>query len=158
MTRSEQRRFWPKVTKSADACWLWIGCKQGDGYGSFRYKGHMVLAHRLSWQEANGPIPQDMHVLHKCDVRNCVRPDHLFLGTELDNSRDKIAKGRGRWLRGEENPRAKLSTDDVANIRERRASGESMGHLSRDFGVTHTAIRYAVTGRNWKTVQVMENA
>ena len=93
-------RFWPKVNKAgADECWLWNGyidCQ--TGYGIFRYEtstGHGG-AHRFSWLLHNGEIPNDLHVLHKCDVRACVNPKHLFLGTNYDNIMDMVRKGRNR--------------------------------------------------------------
>ena len=76
-------------------CWVWMGALSGKGYGKLMLKEHRLeSAHRLSWLLHRGPIPDGLHVLHRCDVRTCVNPDHLFLGTNLDNIRDRIAKGR----------------------------------------------------------------
>ena len=87
-------RFWPKVRKT-DECWEWIAGTRGKtGYGSFKIDGEVIDTHRVSWMIHFGPIPEDKFVLHKCDNRKCVRPDHLFLGTQLDNVRDMISKGR----------------------------------------------------------------
>lgn len=89
-------RFWAKVAKGDD-CWLWTGAVAGypgNDYGAFN-KGK---AHRFSWELHRGPIPAGLFVLHKCDVTRCVRPDHLFLGTQKDNMQDMVAKGRGRRL------------------------------------------------------------
>jgi len=91
--------FWAKVNKT-DSCWLWTAYRNWAGYGLFKFGPGLVNVHRISWQYRHGEIPEGMHVLHKCDVRNCVNPDHLFLGTHQDNMNDKGLKGRqaGRQL------------------------------------------------------------
>jgi len=98
---SMTERFWKKADKSGD-CWLWTGSKMSSGYGSFNFYGNVQLAHRVSWILKYGPIPigYDFHgtcVLHKCDTKLCVNPDHLFLGTNADNVADMLAKGRAWW-------------------------------------------------------------
>lgn len=87
--------FWAKVNKTA-TCWLWTASRNWAGYGLCLVGKNRKLtnAHRVSWEMANGKIKGGLHVLHKCDVRNCVRPDHLFLGTHRDNMLDMRAKGR----------------------------------------------------------------
>lgn len=85
-------RFFKHVDKT-DACWLWIGAKS-RGYGYFRVFGKSVRAHHFSWETRYGKIPEKLCVLHKCDVPACVNPDHLFLGTQIDNIRDRDQKGR----------------------------------------------------------------
>ncbi len=84
-------------------CWLWMGSTRSGGYGGFHVGGTTkVGAHRYAYERANGPIPHGLWVLHRCDTPTCVRPDHLFLGTAIDNYRDMVAKGRrGRpvWSR-----------------------------------------------------------
>lgn len=89
-------RFWRYVAKG-DGCWLWVGSKNGPGYGKIGAGGkggRTVMAHRISWEIANGPVPEGLHVCHHCDVPACVRPDHLFVGTRSDNMRDAESKGR----------------------------------------------------------------
>lgn len=97
-------RFWAKVEKT-DGCWLWRASLNGNGYGQFALTavrlpngkmppGHMRIASRVAWELENGPIPAGMSVLHHCDNRRCVRPDHLFIGTQSDNMRDAFQKGR----------------------------------------------------------------
>lgn len=97
--RDEVERFWAKVDKTAgpDGCWLWTATTWQNGYGNFwsRKAGRKVLAHRYSYELANGAPPADLLVCHSCDVRNCVNPAHLWLGTHHDNHRDKFQKGRG---------------------------------------------------------------
>lgn len=89
-------RFWRKVDKSGE-CWIWTGARAPPpwDYGKFRLDGRAVDAHRVSWEFSYGPIPDGLWVLHRCDVPGCVRPEHLFLGTAQDNSRDMMRKGRG---------------------------------------------------------------
>lgn len=94
-----EKRFWAKVTKgSRNGCWLWRGSLDRDGYGSIRLGlgriFHETRAHRIAWRLIKGQIPGSLCVLHSCDVRNCVNPEHLFLGTNADNNRDMILKGR----------------------------------------------------------------
>lgn len=87
-------RFWNKVYKT-DSCWLWIGSRLPTGYGTFRVGKKVKRAHRVSWELHNGPIIDgSLLVCHTCDNPMCVNPDHLFLGTNLDNMRDRNAKGR----------------------------------------------------------------
>lgn len=106
--------FWERVQKS-DGCWLWIGPTHSPGgYGQFNNKRTRCYAHIASWILANGPIPDGLFVLHECDNPRCVRPGHLFLGTQGDNVRDMLSKGRGIMqthpeiaVRGDEHPARK---------------------------------------------------
>lgn len=144
-------RFWAKVDRTG-GCWLWVGNKLKSGYGLFRPGGaeHHKVAHRVSWDWANGPIPDGMSVLHKCDVRACVNPDHLFLGTQIENMRDMVAKGRAQH--GESRPNAKLTEALVRQARTLAAQGESFVEIARRFGVSDKAIRCAVIGATWRHV------
>lgn len=92
---SDVDRFWQYVQKG-DGCWLWTSNRHWKGYGQFSYKGKPIYAHRLSWIITSGNIPDGLLVCHRCDNPSCVRPDHLFLGTPEDNTRDMYVKGRAR--------------------------------------------------------------
>lgn len=103
---AEPGKFWSRVTKGADpdACWLWSGRPGVGGYGRASIgRGRTMLAHRLAYELAVAPVPDGVCVLHRCDNRACVRPDHLFLGDRGDNARDMAAKGRAHLQR---NPKA----------------------------------------------------
>jgi hypothetical protein len=108
---AEIERFWDKVDRSAgdDGCWLWTGRLDRGGYGSVwrGRKKRATPAHKFSFTSLRGEVPKDLQVLHRCDVRNCVNPKHLFLGTIADNMADKTAKGR--QLKGEKIKASKLT-------------------------------------------------
>lgn len=151
-------RFWSRVRKGeGDACWLWTrprGKKTGPLYGKFmryvdRGNGFVwrpVAAHRFSWELANGPIPDGLFVLHRCDNPPCVRPDHLFLGTGLDNSRDMVAKGRSQ--RFERHWNAKLSIADVLDMR--RALTELIQTLADRYGIDTETVITVLARHRWK--------
>lgn len=147
-----KERFWDKVEKT-DTCWLWKSNRNKKGYGKLALGGQTrkwLFSHRVSWEIHNGPIPDGMHVLHKCDVTNCVNPDHLFLGTNADNIADRNRKGR--QARGETNAKAKLTKDLVEFIRILHSQGHTYAQLARRFGVTDRTIYAAVNRINWKHV------
>lgn len=142
-------------------CWEWMGALTYQGYGV--YGKPKRLAHRLSWEHYNGPIPDGMFVCHKCDNPPCVNPEHLFLGTQADNMRDMDSKGRRAKpydRHGVKNPRARLTPDQVAEIRRLYALGRykpkqkkgvpyDSKRLSIMFGVARSTIRLVTCGRNW---------
>lgn len=137
-------------------CWEWKGFLHPWGYGVLSIGHRRVLAHRFSYELCIGPIPAHMFVCHHCDNPPCVRPDHLFLGTHRDNMQDMARKRRYSGFcdprtrpRGERHGRAKFTPEEVALIRRLAAEGQTKKSLARQFGVSDTAIRYIVTGRNW---------
>ena len=108
------------VEVAPSGCHIWMGALNGHGYGTTRWDGRKhVRVHRLAWEAANGPIPSGLGLMHSCDVRCCVNPDHLTPGTQTENIKDMFAKGRGVIpdVRGERQGSAKLNADDVRAIR-----------------------------------------
>lgn len=128
-------------------CWLWTGAIDGAGYGAIKDKGRQFAAHRAAFAAFVGSIPDGAFVCHRCDVKACVNPDHLFLGTALDNMRDKVAKGRHVASSGERNGSAKLSVDKVARIREARGAQRDIAAL---FGVSQTLISQIKLRKIWR--------
>jgi hypothetical protein len=160
-----QERFWSKVDKSGQ-CWLWTAARFSNGYGAFRVAGNNVRAHRHSYELTNGPIPPGMVVCHTCDNPACVRPDHLFLGTSADNARDMSEKGRGatggknasrlhpeRLRRGEAHGRAKVTEEQVREIRRLYAEGVPHRKLAKMFGLSPSPILDIVHRRHWQHVE-----
>ena len=148
------------IPEPNSGCWLWFRGLGSDGYGNISAKRPGVKfraqkTHRMAWELFKGPIPSDMCVLHRCDVRSCVNPDHLFLGTRHDNDADMRAKNRHSPTpgergntRGEQNAQAKLREGDVADIRRR--STENWKVLAKEYGVNHRTIWKVRTGRSWR--------
>ncbi|HEX6786952.1 MAG TPA: HNH endonuclease [Acidimicrobiales bacterium] len=143
-------RFWERVTKT-DTCWLWTGYRQAGRYGMLRVvegATRTVGVHRLSWELHYGPIPDGLLVCHTCDVRACVRPDHLFLGTPTDNVQDMLAKGRGRL--GDAHPNARLTAESVREIRRQRAEEGATGvDLAQRFGVGRSTVYRMLHRETW---------
>lgn len=113
----EERFLARVVPEPTSGCWLWDGPLDPDGYGHLAYgaRGRMG-AHRASWIIHAGPIPPSRWVLHKCDVPSCVNPRHLYLGTQVDNWRDCVARGRYPFRRGSRHYLAKLDETSAAAI------------------------------------------
>lgn len=141
-------RFESRIMKSNIGCWEWIGMKNRQGYGKETdAKGILRLAHRLSWQFYVGEIPEGKFLLHRCDNPGCVRPDHLFLGTQVDNMKDMAMKSR--QARGTKKKNAKLTDATALEI---FLSKERTVDLSRKHGVTQTIISAIRHRRRWKHV------
>ena len=143
-------RFNAKVRRGRETdCDVWTGAKNAKDYGRFNLNGKNRHAHRASWELNVGPIPQGLFVCHRCDNRSCVKVEHLFLGTNTDNMRDMRAKGRENFLRGEDNPRAKLSASDIPII---RASSLTNGEIAKIYGLAPASISLIRKGINWRHI------
>ena len=190
-------RFWAKVDKDGPVpehapylgqCWVWIAGRNALGYGTFAVRRHSQLAHRVSWLMHGGSItPEAPCVLHACDNPSCVRPNHLWAGTRLENAQDRERKGRGsqptgdrngsrKWPerrprgermaalvrgtipKGEANYNAKLTANDVLAIRVLIADGETQGAIARKFGVGQTCISKIHSGVSWSHLDKVEGA
>jgi HNH endonuclease/Helix-turn-helix domain len=184
MSEKDKQRFKSYVSVT-EGCWLWTGVKtpvtgRNGGYGYIKIKRKMLLAHRAAWMISFGDIPAGFFVCHRCDNKLCVRRDHLFLGTALENSRDMISKkrhshGDRHWsrskperlargdqngartkpetrARGEKVGRSKLTAELVLTIRKKHAEGETQQALGKLFGVHHGTIGRIVKRRLWRHV------
>lgn len=157
--KAQIKRFWEKVKKTSDnSCWEWQAYRHPAGYGRFKtYFGTQVNAHRFSWEITYGEIPSGMFVCHKCDNRPCIRPDHLFLGTQKDNVRDALKKNRMMMhlnaARGSDNLNAKLFEADIPVIIALNVSGESMQSIATKYNISPSSISKIISGKAWKHVQ-----
>jgi len=149
----DETKFWAKVAMIPfHECWEWVGRKNPKGYGFCyaRWGSHREqLAHRASWIIHYGNIPAGKHILHKCDNPGCVRPEHLYAGTNAENVRDKMIRGRtGKEKRaGERHHATKFTADDVRSIRSSTATHTA---LAKQYGVTIQCISQIRKGKNWR--------
>ena len=161
LTANDIARFWQKVDGGfglwgggESYCWEWTAARDKDGYGQFWLGGKPEKAHRIAFALHNGAIPEGLHICHSCDNPGCVRPSHLWAGTNADNHADKAAKGRARngEIHGENHGAAKLDVERVKAIRAARANGESMRSIGFRFGVRHTQVGRIVRRENWARI------
>lgn len=149
--REAIEKFMTRVVKSK-ACWYWVGPKNRDGYGvlSLGKRGTGRRAHRYSWELFNGAIPVGMAILHRCDNTSCVNPKHLYAGTQTDNMRDMVSRGRMANVKGERNPRAKLTSFQVNEIRFFLNAAYAHKQLAKQYGVSKSTIDLISRGVTWK--------
>lgn len=143
-----QERFEDKYYKEPDdGCWLWEGCVLNSGYGQIRVGRKMKSAHRVSYELYVGPIPEAMHMCHSCDVKSCVRPSHLFPGTDQENTDDMMAKGR--VAKGSDAGAAKLTEDEALGIfHDKRL----FRVIAADYGIHPTTVGFLKNKRTWKHI------
>ena len=147
-------KFWKHVSKGEpDACWLWVGPLDQDGYGRTNMKVENVWrvhrANRIAYTIAHGPIPIGKFVCHTCDNPTCVNPAHLWAGTPAENNADKAAKGRDKGCPGELNARAKLTWEDVSWIRAQQAIGRDYKEIAKQLGLHQETIRKIYRNDTW---------
>lgn len=160
---SETKRFLLKFKKTGnDECWEWNASRYNGKYGQFKSQVG-VVAHRFSYFLYVGDIPDGIKVLHKCDNPGCVNPNHLFLGTNADNTKDMVAKGRSRFqcskgpgdaaCKGEDHGRAKLTEADIRSIRKRYRKrsyhSSNAKQLAMEYGVSQMHITRIVKKKKW---------
>lgn len=148
---SAPKRFWKWVVReSNEECWIWVGRVDKDGYGRIGVNYKMLRAHRFSYELYVGKIPPDMLVRHTCDNPPCVNPDHLVLGTSIDNVADRVS--RQRTSMGEKQAFAKLTEAQVTDLRELHTRGFSFAELGRMYGVNECTVTRAIKRQTWKHV------
>jgi len=167
MRKTVEQRFFEKVDKNApNGCWEWTAGKDGDDYGIFRVSNtKQKRTHRFSYEFFKGLIPEGKMVCHTCDNPRCVNPDHLWLGTQKENMKDCVRKGRtangdnngsrkrpNKLKRGSENPLSKLTEIIVKNARDKHNQGSSITSLAIKYGVSTPAMFNAINRNTWKHV------
>lgn len=144
----DEDAFWQRVSPCPNTgCWFWMGSNKGGmGYGELRGRD---WAHHVSYAMFNGPIPDGLFVCHRCDVRLCVNPNHLFLGTHMDNMRDAVSKRRHAF--GERNlGGGKLTEEDVRSIRAQYCRGVTRQEdIAEDFGVSQGLVSAIIRRAIW---------
>ncbi|MGB7195364.1 MAG: HNH endonuclease [Collimonas pratensis] len=159
----DEARFWSRVNKDGPIvrpelgpCWIWTAATNDSGYGLFYVKHQSLKAHRVGLGIAGIAIPHGALACHKCDVRNCVRPSHIFFGTKKDNADDAINKGRhSSQIRkyGDTHPQSKLTATSVRLMRRLHSEGIGFRNLGKQFGVSRETAKYAVLRRSWAHVK-----
>jgi len=145
--------FWTKVNKT-EGCWEWRACLFKQGYGCFwdGARKKRVKAHRYSYEITVGPVPAGALVLHKCDNRKCVRPDHLFTGNHQDNHDDMVRKGRRASFKADKSSTAKLTWTQVRRMRRLWAARRyTQRVLATMFGVSLSNVWLILSNRYWVT-------
>lgn len=164
-TVSAEIRFWKKVDKNGPIpalyphlgpCWLWTGFKP-LGYGQIYSDGKRYGAHRFSFLLTHGHISGGMNICHHCDNPACVNPEHLFEGTDKDNSQDALKKGRLYIAKNEQHKRSKLTWDNVNEIRRLHNLGTSKGEIGLKFGLTKQNVMSIVNNKTWKSSHQCSN-
>jgi hypothetical protein len=141
-----EQRFWSKVNKT-ESCWLWTGCCFSSGYGALSVDDIPIYTHRYSYEIHKGKIPEGLLIRHTCDNPPCVNPNHLLVGTRADNVMDMVE--RNRQARGSKNGQAKLTEDDVNEIKIFREFGFTQQELGKMYGVSQSTITRLLSKKRW---------
>ncbi len=142
-----RKSFEDKVIRK-EGCWEWKGAPGPNGYLNIRYNRKKIMAHRVSWILYKGNIPDNLWICHSCDNRRCTNPDHLFLGTPKENSEDRDKKLRG--LQGSRHHKAKLTEENVMEIKKMLKLGISSQKIAREFCVTDGTIWFIKHEKTWR--------
>ncbi len=152
--KSLQERFnekWKLDKRSG--CHVWKASTRGKGYGQFKLNYKNTSAHRVAYELAYGPIPESMHVCHKCDNPPCVNPKHLWLGTNEENIEDKSNKGRYNAARGSDNGSAKVTEKMAIKIRWLYSTGKhTQTRLATRFNISRGAVGQLIRKETWKHI------
>lgn len=147
--------FHKNITKNENGCWIYKRIEK-NGYGSITVKRKSISAHRFSYELHYGIIPVGLYVCHKCDIKNCVNPDHLFIGTAKDNKQDHIKKGLAVFPRGTKQPHAQLNEEKVSKIKLKLKNGERQVDIAKEYGVKRNVIYDIKRGKNWHYVKMAQ--
>jgi len=144
-------RFLSKINQqTSTGCWEWIAGKHKFGYGMFWVNGKTIPAHRVAYKLFIGDIPESLSVLHKCDNPTCVNPEHLFLGTQMDNMKDMNSKGRRKSICGEQLPQTKINSDIVLDIRKK---AQSQRNYATQYNISQSTVGEIQRNLIWKHVE-----
>lgn len=148
-----EKRFWEKVdVKGPDECWIFNGARNEFGYGQIWNGKRMFIAHRFAYIDKIGPIPDNLMLLHSCDVPYCVNPNHLTPGTHLQNMQDMAKKGRASKLQGEKHPKAKFTEAQILLFRQEFANGMKKADIGKKYNIDRHIIGNIIDRLTWKHI------
>lgn len=145
-------RFDEILVEGDNGCLNWPASRNLGGYGRLWVDNKEMRTHRYAYERANGPIPEGLFVLHRCDNPSCCNIDHLFLGTNADNMNDMYQKGRGHdsWLAGESRSNSKLTDRIVQECKILHYfTGVEQGALADHYGISNQVLNLAIRGKRW---------
>lgn len=150
MKSNTEEDFWIKVKKDIlTDCWIWQAGKFNDGYGHFKIKNREWRAHRFAYFLIYGEISKNAHICHKCDVKLCVNPNHLFSGSHSDNMNDRLIKNLVKMPKGEKHHNARLKKSDVLYIRSKEGTIEAI-KLAKKYKISEKYVRKLWRKGTWR--------
>tara|TARA_Y100000310_G_scaffold240365_1_gene244193 strand:+ start:516 stop:974 length:459 start_codon:yes stop_codon:yes gene_type:complete len=149
LTNDELKQRFRSLDVGDNECWEWPWGRNRLGYGGVQFNKKWHRAHRVAWILFVGPIPKDMFVCHHCDNPPCVNPNHLWIGSHRDNVDDMLNKGRSNNHHGQNNPNARLTEDDVSEIKHRYDEGEYQYEIARVFGISQQHVSQITRDVRW---------